>query len=74
MFLNAGAALDFKTVEEYKIYITCTGTSSTESFLTVRILDKSVTTPYTVPGMTFNNKLSSKCSLPGREKKTQDVF
>uniref|UniRef100_K1QG92 Protocadherin-11 X-linked n=1 Tax=Magallana gigas TaxID=29159 RepID=K1QG92_MAGGI len=49
MFLNAGAALDFKTVEEYKIYITCTGTSSTESFLTVRILDKSVTTPYTVP-------------------------
>lgn len=74
MFLNAGAALDFKTVEEYKISITCTGMSSTESFMTVRILDKSVTTPYTVPGMTFNNKLSSKCSLPGREKKTQDVF
>ncbi|XP_065927929.1 uncharacterized protein [Magallana gigas] len=49
MFLNAGAALDFKTVEEYKISITCTGMSSTESFMTVRILDKSVTTPYTVP-------------------------
>lgn len=57
MFLNAGAALDFKTAEEYKIYITCTGTSSTESFLTIRILDKSVTTPYSVPGMVFNIKV-----------------
>lgn len=51
MFLNADAELDFKTTEEYKIFVTCTGTSSMESFLTVRILDKSVTTPYTVPGI-----------------------
>lgn len=49
VFLNADAELDFKTTEEYKIFVTCTGTSSMESFLTVRILDKSVTTPYTVP-------------------------
>lgn len=51
VFLNADAELDFKTTEEYKIFVTCTGTSSMESFLTVRILDKSVTTPYTVPGI-----------------------
>ncbi|XP_065927927.1 uncharacterized protein [Magallana gigas] len=49
VFLNVDAELDFKTTEEYKIFVTCTGTSSMESFLTVRILDKSVTTPYTVP-------------------------
>lgn len=49
VFLNGDAELDFKTTEEYKMFITCTGTSSVESFLTIRILDKSVTTPYTVP-------------------------
>lgn len=66
MFLNADAELDFKTTEEYKIFVTCTGTSSMESFLTIRILDKSVTTPYTVPGMTLKlfTLLVSECEFP----------
>lgn len=37
-----------------------------ESFLTIRILDKSVTTPYTVPGMTLKlfTLLVSECEFP----------
>ncbi|XP_048756447.2 uncharacterized protein LOC125667124 [Ostrea edulis] len=49
VYLNADSVLDFDTAEEYKMFITCTGSSSLESVLTIRILDKSVTTPYTVP-------------------------
>ncbi|XP_062566950.1 uncharacterized protein LOC134229254 [Saccostrea cucullata] len=49
VYLNADSQLDFNTAEEYKMFITCTGSSSLESILTIRILDKSVTTPYSVP-------------------------
>ncbi|XP_062566951.1 uncharacterized protein LOC134229255 [Saccostrea cucullata] len=49
VYLNPDSVLDFNTVEEYKMFITCTGSTPLESVLTIRILDKSVTTPYTVP-------------------------
>lgn len=69
MFLNVGVVLDFKIVEEYKIYIICIGMLLMELFLIVRILDKFVIILYIVLGMIFNNKLSFKYSLFGREKK-----
>lgn len=58
MFLNVGVVLDFKIVEEYKIYIICIGMLLMELFLIVRILDKFVIILYIVLGMIFNNKLS----------------
>ncbi|XP_062566956.1 uncharacterized protein LOC134229260 [Saccostrea cucullata] len=41
VYLNADSKLDFNTVEEYNMTITCNGSTSLESGLTIRILDKS---------------------------------
>lgn len=63
MFLNADADLDFKRIEEYKLFVTCTGTSSMESLLTIRIIEKSVTTTYIVPGMILKGDLRPYCTV-----------
>eukprot|EP00105_Crassostrea_gigas_P046316 XP_019930464.1 PREDICTED: uncharacterized protein LOC105347825 [Crassostrea gigas] len=63
VFLNADADLDFKRIEEYKLFVTCTGTSSMESLLTIRIIEKSVTTTYIVPGIILKGDLRPYCTV-----------